>query len=66
LTAELIGRIERDYFIRVLSQHNGNMARCASHSGLSRRSVTQKLQKYGLSRSQFKRPLRGRRVGEAT
>ncbi len=57
LTADLIGRIERDYFIKVLSHHNGNVARCARHSGLSRRSVTQKLRKYGLKRSQFKRPL---------
>ncbi|MGO9470024.1 MAG: sigma-54-dependent transcriptional regulator [Isosphaeraceae bacterium] len=57
LTAELIGRIEREYFVKVLSHHNGNVARCARHSGLSRRSVTQKLQKYGLKRSQFKRPL---------
>jgi DNA-binding NtrC family response regulator len=55
LTADLIGRIERDYLLKVLAHHNGNVARCARHSGLSRRSVTQKLQKYGLKRSQFKR-----------
>jgi DNA-binding NtrC family response regulator len=57
LTADLIGRIEREYLIKVLSHHNGNVAKCARHSGLSRRSVTQKLHKYGLKRSQFKRPL---------
>jgi DNA-binding NtrC family response regulator len=57
LTTDLIGRIEREYFIKLLSHHNGNVARCARHSGLSRRSVTQKLQKYGLKRSQFKHPL---------
>lgn len=56
LTADLLGRIERDYFIKMLSHHNGNVARCARHCGLSRRSVTQKLRKYGLTRSQFKRP----------
>jgi DNA-binding NtrC family response regulator len=54
LAADLIGRIEREYLIKVLSQHNGNVAKCARHSGLSRRSVTQKLQKYGLTRGQFK------------
>jgi transcriptional regulator with GAF, ATPase, and Fis domain len=57
LTADLIGRIEREYLIKVLSHHNGNVAKCARQSGLSRRSVTQKLQKYGLERSRFKRPL---------
>jgi DNA-binding NtrC family response regulator len=57
LTDDLIGRVERDYFIKLLSHHNGNVAKCARHSGLSRRSVTQKLRKYGLKRSQFKRPL---------
>jgi DNA-binding NtrC family response regulator len=57
LTCELIGQVEREYFVRLLSLYKGNVARCARHSGLSRRSVTQKLQKYGLERIQFKRPL---------
>jgi len=54
LTGDLIGRVEREYFVRLLSQYQGNVARCARHSGLSRRSVTQKLQKYGLERAAFK------------
>jgi len=54
LTCDLIGRVEREYFVRLLSQYRGNVARCARHSGLSRRSVTQKLQKYGLERAKFK------------
>ena len=58
LTCELIGQVEREYFIRLLSLYKGNVARCARHSGLSRRSVTQKLQKFGLERTQFKRPRR--------
>jgi transcriptional regulator with GAF, ATPase, and Fis domain len=62
LTGELIGQIERDYLVRLLSQYKGNVARCARHSGLSRRSVTQKLQKYGLERVLFKGP-RGTSVG---
>ena len=57
-TADLIGQIEREYFVRLLSQYRGNVARCARHSGLSRRSVTQKLQKYGLQRTEFKGPRR--------
>jgi DNA-binding NtrC family response regulator len=56
LTCELVGQVERDYFVRLLSQYKGNVARCARHSGLSRRSVTQKLQKYGLERTRFKSP----------
>jgi DNA-binding NtrC family response regulator len=55
LTCDLIGRVEREYFVRVLELHKGNVARTARHSGLSRRSVTQKLQKYGLERAEFKR-----------
>jgi DNA-binding NtrC family response regulator len=55
LTGDLIGQVEREYFVRLLSQYKGNVARCARHSGLSRRSVTQKLQKYGLERAEFKR-----------
>ena len=54
LTCELIGQVEREYFVRLLSLYKGNVARCARHSGLSRRSVTQKLQKYGLERTHFK------------
>jgi len=54
LTCDLIGQVEREYFVRLLSQYHGNVARCARHSGLSRRSVTQKLQKYGLERAAFK------------
>jgi len=59
LTEDLVGQIEREYFVRLLSQYKGNVARCARHSGLSRRSVTQKLQKYRLERAQFKSAFRG-------
>jgi DNA-binding NtrC family response regulator len=54
LTEDLIARVERDYFAQLLARHRGNVARCAEHSGLSRRSVTQKLQKYSLDRNEFK------------
>jgi len=52
--ADLVGRVERDYFAQLLARYKGNVARCAKHSGLSRRSVTQKLQKYALDRTRFK------------
>ena len=54
LTGDLVGRVERDYFTQLLARYRGNVARCAKHSGLSRRSVTQKLQKYELDRTRFK------------
>ena len=54
LNNDLIGRVERDYFTKLLVRYKGNVARCAKHSGLSRRSVTQKLQKYELDRTRFK------------
>ena len=54
VTDALIERIERDYFQQLLERYHGNVARCALHSGLSRRSVTQKLQKYGLDRRAYR------------
>ena len=54
LTNDLISQVERDYFTKLLAVYKGNVARCAKHSGLSRRSVTQKLQKYELDRLRFK------------
>ncbi len=56
LTGDLVSQVERDYFTRLLAHYKGNVARCALHSGLSRRSVTQKLQKYELNRTRFKDP----------
>ncbi len=56
LTEDLIARVERDYFAQLLARYRGNVARCAKHCGLSRRSVTQKLQKYALDRNEFKLP----------
>jgi len=66
LTSDLIARVEREYFVKLLRQYKGNVARCARHSGLSRRSVTQKLQKYGLERTAFKVPCLSDRADHAT
>jgi DNA-binding NtrC family response regulator len=55
LTGDLVARVERDYFTLLLDRYKGNVARTAKHSALSRRSVTQKLQKYELDRMRFKR-----------
>jgi DNA-binding NtrC family response regulator len=55
LTGDLIARVERDYFTRLLTRCRGNVARAAKLSELSRRSVTQKLQKHEIDRTRFKR-----------
>jgi DNA-binding NtrC family response regulator len=54
VASRLIARAERDYFSQLLTRYQGNIARCAQHSGLSRRSVAIKLQKLGLDRTEFK------------
>lgn len=54
VTEMLVQKVERDYLSQLLARYRGNVARCARHSGLSRRSVTQKLQKYELDRVAFK------------
>ncbi len=55
LTGDLIARVERDYFTRLLTRCRGNVARAAKLADLSRRSVTQKLQKHEIDRTRFKR-----------
>jgi DNA-binding NtrC family response regulator len=59
VTEALVSQVERDYFAQLLERYRGNVARCAKHSGLSRRSVAQKLQKYDLDRTLFKVAVRG-------
>jgi DNA-binding NtrC family response regulator len=54
VTDSLVRHVEREYFAQLLARFRGNVARCARHSGLSRRSVAQKLQKYNLDRMMFK------------
>ena len=39
---------------QLLARYRGNIASCARHSGLSRRSVAQKLRKYDLDRDEFR------------
>ncbi len=56
LTEDLVTRVEREYLMQLLTLYKGNVARCARHSGLSRRSVTQKLIRHELDRKNFKQP----------
>ena len=61
LTDEFIRRIERVYLIRVLEKYRGRIDRCALHCGLSRRSISEKLRRYQIDKSDFKPAMRGRK-----
>ena len=54
ITEELTERVERAYLIRVLECHLGRIDRCAAHCGLSRRSISEKLRRYRIDKSDFK------------
>ncbi len=61
ITDELTERIERVYLQRVLERHRGRIDRCAEHCGLSRRSISEKLRRYGIDKSEFKPHVAARR-----
>ena len=54
ITEELTERIERAYLARVLERFRGRIDRCAAHCGLSRRSISDKLRRYRIDKSDFK------------
>jgi two-component system NtrC family response regulator len=54
ITDELTERIERVYLRRVLEEHRGRIDRCSEHSGLSRRSISEKLRRYRIDKAEFK------------
>jgi len=60
LTDEFIQRIERAYLIRVLEKYRGRIDRCALHCGLSRRSISEKLRRYQIDKTDFKPAIPGR------
>lgn len=62
ITDELTERVERAYLIRVLERYRGRIDRCAAHCGLSRRSISEKLRRYGIDKAEFKvKPIRSAR-----
>ena len=61
ITDELTERIERVYLQRVLEKHQGRIDRCAEHCGLSRRSISEKLRRYGIDKTEFKPHVMARR-----
>jgi two-component system NtrC family response regulator len=62
LTSELTERIERAYLQKVLEHYAGRIDRCAEHCKLSRRSISEKLRRYGIDKAEFKPHLKARRA----
>ena len=54
ITAEFTGRIECAYLKRVLEKYRGRIELCATHCGLSRRSISEKLRRYQIDKRDFK------------
>jgi DNA-binding NtrC family response regulator len=52
---ELIAGAEESYLRRALHKTRGHVGRCAQMSGLSRRSVTEKIAQYKIDKTDFKR-----------
>ncbi len=61
ITAELTARIERAYLQLVLERNRGRIELCARQSGLSRRSISEKLRRYQIDKANFKPHSRSRR-----
>ena len=54
ITDELTEKIEREYLFRVLEHYRGKIAPTAAHCKLSRRSISEKLRRYGIDKADFK------------
>jgi DNA-binding NtrC family response regulator len=52
--AELVANAEASYLRQALEKTRGHVGRCAQLSGLSRRSVTEKIAQYKIDKSDFK------------
>ena len=64
VSEDLIATVESEYLSRLLRKHSGNLTKVAFQSGLSRKSVLQKLRRHGLSRVDFKPSTRGKNAGK--
>lgn len=52
--SEMTAAFEKRYLRRMLKRTRGHVGRCAQLSGLSRRSITDKIAQYGIDKSEFK------------
>ena len=56
ITDALLGPVEREYFTRLLTLYEGNVAQCARHCRMSRRIISARLRELGLDYRTFRRP----------
>jgi DNA-binding NtrC family response regulator len=52
--AELVAAFEKRYITRALRRTRGHVGKCAKITGLSRRSITDKISQYGIDKNEFK------------
>jgi DNA-binding NtrC family response regulator len=52
--AELTAAFEKKYIYRALRRTRGHVGKCAKITGLSRRSITDKISQYGIDKNEFK------------
>ena len=52
--AELTAAFEKKYIIRALRRTRGHVGKCAKITGLSRRSITDKISQYNIDKKEFK------------
>jgi two-component system response regulator AtoC len=52
--AEVTSAFEKRYLRKMMRKTRGHVGRCAKLSGLSRRSITDKISQYGIDKSEFK------------
>ncbi len=55
--AELTAALEEKYIRQALKKTHGHVGHCAEMSGLSRRSITEKIQQYHIDKSLYKFPV---------
>ena len=52
--AELVAAFEKRYLLRALRKTRGHVGKCAEITGLSRRSITEKIAQYAIDKAEFK------------
>jgi DNA-binding NtrC family response regulator len=52
--AEIVAAFEKRYIHRALRRTRGHVGKCAKITGLSRRSITDKISQYGIDKNEFK------------
>ncbi|VTT97801.1 fis family transcriptional regulator : Response regulator with CheY-like receiver, AAA-type ATPase, and DNA-binding domains OS=Singulisphaera acidiphila (strain ATCC BAA-1392 / DSM 18658 / VKM B-2454 / MOB10) GN=Sinac_1001 PE=4 SV=1: Response_reg: Sigma54_activat: HTH_8 [Gemmataceae bacterium] len=53
--AEMVAEFEKRYLRKAMKKTRGHVGKCAEISGLSRRSITDKIAQYGIDKGEFKK-----------